>query len=108
MSTYFGNNSSSYQKQGGYYYQPYQDNGPYAQILKATGETVGSQAGTIAGLTGGVQVIVNMIGRSIGGSAGELSGFYMDNFSAASKNFDTFIQETNNPSSWIAPSPIGD
>jgi hypothetical protein len=111
LSTYFGNDNSSYQQPGGYYYQPYIDNGPYAQRLKEIGGVAGETAVGAAGLEVGGRpgaVIGALLGHFAGGSAGEAAGFYIDNMSRISENVNTLFNEVNSRSSWIMPSPFGE
>ena len=119
MSSYFGNDNSSYQQPGGYYYQPYVDNGPYAQRLKEAGSVAGEAVlGTIGATAGGASSggagaaalagVGALIGHYAGGSAGEAAGFYIDNISRSVDNVNTLFRELNDPNSWMTPSPFGD
>ena len=113
MTTYIGNNNSSTQQHGGYNYNTYVDNGPYAQKLKEAGQVAGSAtlggalataaapSGPGSAAVGGI--IGQVIGYYIGGSAGEAAGFYVDNMSTAVKNFNTFFEELNSANSWMQP-----
>jgi len=112
MTTYVGNDNSSYQQPQGYYYNAYVENGPYAQHLKEAGQVAGEAAlgsvgGTLGAPTGaGMAVgatIGAVIGHYAGGSAGEAAGFYIDNISAMVQNMNTFFNELNDPNSWMSP-----
>jgi phage tail tape-measure protein len=116
MSTYFGNDNSSYLHPDDQSYSPYVDNGPYAKSLKETGQLVGAAAlGTVGGLAGAPTgpgivagaVIGTLIGNSIGGSAGEAAGFYIDNMSSMIDNMNAFFNELNDPNSLAPTSPFG-
>jgi hypothetical protein len=118
MIGYFGNDTSSYQQVGGYYYQPYVDNGTYAKMLKEAGAVAGEGAlgfvGGAAGeaLGGGKRAgalgatVGALIGHYAGGSAGDAAGFYVDNLTRMMENMNTFLSELNDPNSWIIPTPL--
>lgn len=117
MSSYFGNDNSSYQTPGGYYYQPYADNGPYAQRLKEAGQVAGEAVLGTAGATVGAPSVAGaaalagvgaLLGHYAGGSGGEAAGFYIDNISRMTENLNTFFNELNDPNSWMQPTVFGD
>jgi hypothetical protein len=116
MTTYFGNDNSSYQELESQSYSAYADNGPYAQRLREAGQVAGEAAlgtvGVIVGApTGGGMVagavIGALIGHAAGGSAGETAGFYIDNMSAMVDQMNALFSELNDPNSLAPTSPFG-
>jgi hypothetical protein len=100
-------NGASYdeipQVPGGYYYAPYQDNGPYERLITQAGEAV---AGVLAEFSdrrgisnaasaGGAEASGLLIGKTI--------GYYLDNASVIVQNVNTLMDELNDPNTWNDP-----
>jgi hypothetical protein len=100
---------------GAPYYKPYVQNGPTADMLSSLGKDAGqflvgavamklgsdpAQASNTA-LGGAVGNIISQVTSSVGSTVGSV----IDNLGAIHDNMNTMMQELNNPSSWIAPSP---
>jgi hypothetical protein len=93
------NPNTSDQQPGGYYYQPYRDDGPFEKRLQKAGELVGK----VLAQVGGEDPLGQKIASFAGGMGGSLAGFYLDNSEAIQKNLETLFQQLNDHRTWMDP-----
>jgi hypothetical protein len=95
----------SLQRPGGFYYQPYVDNGPWSQRLEQSGRIIGGVVTSRLpkGLNLVGAMVAALVNDSAGGMAGKTAGFYIDNASAMEQNLDTFFNELNDYRTWMTP-----
>jgi hypothetical protein len=97
------------------------ENGQWAQGLGNALGAAGSIAGQVLGAAtadlqaesgvlptnaqiAGASAAGGMIGNSVGQAVGHTLGGYIDNIDSVTQNVQTFLQEANDPQSWIPPS----
>jgi hypothetical protein len=91
------------QRVHGYNYVPYQENGPYQQLLENTAKIVGNVIGSNLPATMGGKIVGALIGDAVGGILGKTAGFYIDTASNMEQNMITFTQQINDYNTWSSP-----
>ena len=94
----------------GYYYAPLTEGGPYQQKLEKyfsnAGLVINYVIAAAKGLDPQLGGIPDNAGSKMGGMLGNTVGFYVDNVDNIEMNIHTFIEQTNNPDSWMIPQPF--